>query len=102
MTFLRCLAGKNFLKDLKLPSIAAKLTSSGNAYLVLDGGTGTLVELFVVWEMSNKKFLNKPVIVLGQMLSGLVERIRKFPHVTDPPSLFLTDSIQNVLKRLKK
>jgi len=35
-----------------------KLIELGDAYVVLDGGTGTLVELFVVWEMLNKKLIH--------------------------------------------
>ena len=43
-----------------------KLIDLGNAYVVLPGGTGTLVELATVWELQNKKLLpRKPLVILG-------------------------------------
>ncbi len=43
-----------------------KLIDLADAYVVLPGGTGTLVELATVWELQNKKLLpRKPLIVLG-------------------------------------
>jgi hypothetical protein len=45
----------------------AKLIELGDAYLVLPGGTGTLLELADVWEHKNKGFSNadKPIILIG-------------------------------------
>jgi uncharacterized protein (TIGR00730 family) len=54
-----------------------KLIDSGDAYVVLDGGTGTLTELFIVWEMANKKGIRKPIIVLGSFVRRLVEQLKK-------------------------
>jgi len=43
-----------------------KLIELGAGYVVLPGGTGTLVELAVVWEWTNKGFFaEKPVVILG-------------------------------------
>jgi len=36
-----------------------KLVEAGDAYIVLQGGTGTLFELAVVWESINKGFLDE-------------------------------------------
>jgi uncharacterized protein (TIGR00730 family) len=46
----------------------AKLIELGDAYVVLPGGTGTLLELANVWEHKNKGFSNadKPIILVGQ------------------------------------
>lgn len=43
------------------------LVRLGQAYIVLPGSTGTLLELAFVWELKNKGFMNtsKPVILLG-------------------------------------
>ena len=79
-----------------------KLIELGDGYVVFDGGTGTLVELFVVWEMSNKKFLEKPIVVLGRQLRDLVEGIRKWPQVIDNPNVFLTDSPEAALGHLRE
>lgn len=45
----------------------AKLIELGDAYIVLAGGTGTLLELAQVWELKNKGFAgaDKPIILLG-------------------------------------
>jgi uncharacterized protein (TIGR00730 family) len=54
-----------------------KLVELGRAYIVLPGGTGTLLELAKVWELKNKGFLkgDKPVILLGGFWKPLIELI---------------------------
>ena len=53
------------------------LLKLGRAYIVLPGGTGTLLELAKVWELKNKGFLNadKPIILLGGFWKPLIELI---------------------------
>ena len=53
------------------------LIKLGLAYVVLPGGTGTLLELAKVWELKNKGFLNKrkPIILLGEFWKPLVDLI---------------------------
>jgi uncharacterized protein (TIGR00730 family) len=53
------------------------LVKLGRAYVVLQGGTGTLLELAKVWELKNKGFLNakKPIILLGGFFKPLIELI---------------------------
>jgi uncharacterized protein (TIGR00725 family) len=53
------------------------LIKLGSAYVVLPGGTGTLLELAFVWELKNKGFLgeDKPIILLGEYWVGLVELV---------------------------
>jgi uncharacterized protein (TIGR00725 family) len=53
------------------------LIKLGQAYIVLPGGTGTLLELAKVWELKNKGFLktDKPIILLGEFWEPLVELI---------------------------
>jgi len=60
-----------------------KLIELGAAYLVLPGGTGTLLELANVWELKNKGFLNrqKPLIIIGGFWRPLLEII-----ATDEPN----------------
>jgi hypothetical protein len=55
-----------------------KLISLGDAYIVLDGGTGTLVELAIVWEYFNKK-LNprKPFACVGKMWNDITILMEK-------------------------
>jgi predicted Rossmann-fold nucleotide-binding protein len=52
-----------------------KLIELGDGYIVLPGGTGTLLELAAVWELKNKGFLDggKPIILMGDFWRPLVE-----------------------------
>jgi len=53
------------------------LMKLGQAYVVLPGGTGTLLELAKVWELKNKGFLNadKPIILVGGFWQRLLDLI---------------------------
>jgi uncharacterized protein (TIGR00730 family) len=45
-----------------------KLISTGDGYVILQGGTGTLLELAAVWELSNKGLMdNKPIACHSSM-----------------------------------
>lgn len=53
-----------------------KLIELGDAYVVLRGGTGTLVELATVWEYMNKGLLTKkPFVALGNSWTKVIETI---------------------------
>ena len=58
------------------------LIELGRAYVVLPGGTGTLLELAKVWELKNKGFLkaDRPIILVGSFWKSLVDVI-----ATDDP-----------------
>jgi len=63
-----------------------KLIELGQAYVILPGGTGTLVELAVTWELQNKGFVSqaKPIILIGEFwkpLTGLIGSAD--PHSSD-------------------
>lgn len=52
------------------------LLEKGDGYIVLPGGTGTLLELAAVWEYLNKSLMpQKPVIVLGSFWQPVVETL---------------------------
>lgn len=54
-----------------------KLVELGQGYVVLNGGTGTLLELAAVWEFINKGFQPvKPIILLGSFWRPVVDSIR--------------------------
>jgi len=61
------------------------LIKLGDGYIVLPGGTGTLLELAMVWELKNKGFLkkNKPVILVGKFWKPLLKLIES----DDPKSI---------------
>ncbi|MHC4657179.1 MAG: LOG family protein [Planctomycetota bacterium] len=53
------------------------LLKLGHAYVVLPGGTGTLLELAKVWELKNKGFpdTDKPIILVGGFWLPLLDLI---------------------------
>ena len=52
------------------------LIELGEAYVVLPGSTGTLLELAMGWELMNKEFLAKrPMICLGSYWRGVVDAV---------------------------
>lgn len=55
-----------------------ELIERGHGYVACPGGTGTLVELAVVWEMLNKGAMRrKPLVVLGDFWQPIIERVRE-------------------------
>jgi uncharacterized protein (TIGR00730 family) len=53
-----------------------KLISIGAGYVALPGGTGTLVELAVAWEMIHKRVMPaKPLLALGDFWRPIVAQI---------------------------
>ncbi len=54
-----------------------ELIRLAHGFVASKGGTGTLVELAVVWEMLNKAVMTgKPLAVLGQFWSPIIECVR--------------------------
>jgi uncharacterized protein (TIGR00730 family) len=55
-----------------------ELIRRGDAFVACKGGTGTLVELAVVWEMMNKSVMHgKPCAVLGDFWAPVLNRVRE-------------------------
>ncbi|HLJ23356.1 MAG TPA: LOG family protein [Candidatus Acidoferrales bacterium] len=55
-----------------------ELVRLGDGYVACKGGTGTLVELAVVWEMLNKKAMEqRPFVVLGDFWQPILDRVRE-------------------------
>jgi hypothetical protein len=55
-----------------------KLIEIAHAYVILKGGTGTLLELAAVWELMNKGILpEKPIMVLGDFWTGVVGTLKE-------------------------
>jgi hypothetical protein len=68
-------------KEIKLPTPMDRLlmlVELGEAYVVLKGGTGTLLELACVWEFINKNVVKeKPIVVFGDFWTPLIGTLRK-------------------------
>jgi uncharacterized protein (TIGR00730 family) len=55
-----------------------ELIRLAHGFVACKGGTGTLVELAVVWEMLNKSVMTgKPFAVLGDFWQPILERVRE-------------------------
>jgi hypothetical protein len=55
-----------------------ELIRVGEGFVACKGGTGTLVELAVVWEMLNKGVMHgKPFVALGDFWLPIIERVRE-------------------------
>jgi hypothetical protein len=55
-----------------------ELVRLGDGFVACKGGTGTLVELAVVWEMLNKKAMEqRPFVVLGDFWQPILDRVRE-------------------------
>jgi len=82
-----------------------KLIELGNAYVVLAGGTGTLLELAKVWELKNKGFFKtrKPIILMGEFWQPLIKLIEtddpdaaQHVHIVAGPDEAVDDVISNM------
>jgi uncharacterized protein (TIGR00730 family) len=77
-----------------------KLTEMGDAFVILQGGTGTLLELAAVWELSNKKFVDhKPILchstMWKQVISIMNEQMKKERRSTDLVKAF--DTVEEIV-----
>ena len=81
---------KYLTKEIKCNSLferILKLVETGDAFIILQGGTGTLLELATVWEFMNKRLLErKPVLCHSKMWKEIVyimdKQIEKEERVT--------------------
>jgi len=61
-----------------------ELIRISDGYVVCKGGTGTMAELAVVWEMMNKQVMSgKPLAVLGDFWAPVIERICEAEQAVD-------------------
>jgi uncharacterized protein (TIGR00730 family) len=64
-------------KEIKCPTLYERLenlVSIGDGYIILPGGTGTLLEISLVWEMFNKNLMSvKPTACFGDIWTKIVE-----------------------------
>ncbi len=78
--FAHSTANEYVTREIVTQSLEERLSTLvrlGDAYVVLPGGTGTLLELAMVWELKNKKFLDraKPIILMGEFWKPVVELV---------------------------
>jgi len=62
-----------------------ELIRLADGFAVCKGGTGTLVELAVVWEMLNKSVIaGKPIVVVGDFWQPVLDRVREVEQGPGP------------------
>ena len=73
---LNAMPSRYLTNKIECPSLLdrlSKLIETGNAYIVLNGGTGTLLEFSAIWEFMNKGIDDlKPAACCGEMWKGIV------------------------------
>jgi len=71
-----------------------RLLSLGDAYVVLRGGTGTLLELALVWELINKRMVDRrPIVLLGSFWERLLETMKDEMEREGRPDPVLSTSV---------
>ena len=80
------------IRTASFPERIMTLMERGNAYIVLPGGTGTLAELALAWELMNKSALTrtvggpKPLIVVGPYWMPVIDCIQQESSLGSWPS----------------
>lgn len=74
-------ANKYVTKEISCSSVFKRLETlieNGDAFIILQGGTGTLLELAAVWEFSNRRMMDhKPVACHSGLWKDVVTAVNK-------------------------
>jgi uncharacterized protein (TIGR00730 family) len=80
-----------------------ELVKRGHAYATCKGGTGTLVELAVVWEMMKKGTMEtKPIVVFGDFWSPVIDCVRHLGDQDDDGLIHVASSPTDVADHLSQ
>ena len=99
--------GNSFLTEaIHTPDLMARLRTLielGDGYVVLDGGVGTLLELFLVWNLLAIGIANKPCILIGaqwrRVLADLIRETQIGPQ--HAALLHIADTVEQAVQVLK-
>jgi uncharacterized protein (TIGR00730 family) len=59
---------------------------ASDAFIVAPGGIGTVLEMFLIWQLLQVRHLEQaPLILVGKMWPGLIDWTRQAMTTTDPP-----------------
>jgi uncharacterized protein (TIGR00730 family) len=103
----KSIPSKYLTKEIKCESLferISKLVELGDAYIILQGGTGTLLELAVVWEMMNKGMLNvKPIICHSHVWKEIAEVMDRQLVYEKRPTNYIKcfDDIEEIVNYIK-
>lgn len=103
--FGRGVANQWIDKEIRTASLnerLGKLIGLGDGYVVLPGSTGTLLEIAMVWELINKRFLSeRPIIFISDYWKPIVDTIKQAGEAEGGYIRFL-DSLELVEQELRK
>jgi hypothetical protein len=98
--------GNRFTRNrIETPDLLARLQTLaelGDAFVVLPGGTGTALELFLVWELSRKGMFAsaKPIVLLGDHWQTAIEcAAAKRPLASVPE---IAPDVPGIIERLRR
>lgn len=99
---------KYLTEEIKCSSLferITKLIEYGDGYVILQGGTGTLLELSAVWELMNKDMLSaQPIVCHSSMWKEIVSvmnnQLRKENRLTDLVKCF--NSVEDIVEYLSE
>jgi hypothetical protein len=78
-----------------------KLIQIGQGYVILPGGTGTLLEIAMVWELINKHFISsKPMIFMTDFWKPIIETVEKNDKSENFP-IFFEENPENIVTILQ-
>jgi uncharacterized protein (TIGR00730 family) len=80
-----------------------RLVTLGEAYVVLRGGIGTLLELALVWNLvQSPQYAQKPILVIGQSWEQVVARLREALPMRreEARNLTLVPTVDDAVRRL--
>ena len=108
LQYINSHANRYITEEVKCKTLFERITElieRGDAYIVLQGGTGTLLELAVIWEFMNKSLIKiKPIachsLMWKEVGSIIDKQIEKEKRVSGLVRYF--DEIEDLVKYLVK
>ena len=104
----RCGANAFIRQEIPTFDLLARLNTLvrlASAYVVLPGGTGTLLELALVWELLNKRMIRRaaPLVLLGKHWGPVVELVRREqPDALEPRVAATVVEVMEHLSRVRQ
>ena len=92
------------VREEKLFERITKLLELGDAYVILQGGTGTLLEFAAVWEYANKNIqMSKPIICNSSMWKDIVGVMNKQMLLENRKTdlIICFDSVEEIVEHLR-
>lgn len=93
------------VREARLFDRITKLLELGDAYIILQGGTGTLLEFAAVWEFANKNLQQpKPIICHSQMWKTITDVMNEQMKFENRRTDLITccESVDEIIAKLKQ